>query len=162
MVVTPPTASAKKAGRANSSIAPWPGNKRLPLPKTPACARSSFPRAKAPIISCRILETLARLELTDGLDFSGLVREAAVQLPRDATVVAVFSHITPEMAQALGELVQHGFLVTAIVVLFGGEVLPDWARPPEWAEILLAQNINFHIVTSEEAVTNLCAQAIVR
>ena len=110
----------------------------------------------------RILETLARLELTDGLDFAGLVREAAVQLPRDATVVAVFSHITPEMAQALGELVQRGFLVTAIVVLFGGEVLPDWARPPEWAEILLAQNINFHIVTSEDAVTNLCAQAIVR
>jgi uncharacterized protein (DUF58 family) len=110
----------------------------------------------------RILETLARLELTDGLDFTGLVREAAVQLPRDATVVAVFSHITPEMAQALGELVQRGFLVTAIVVLFGGEVLPDWARPPEWAEILLAQNINFHIVTSEDAVTNLCAQAIVR
>jgi hypothetical protein len=76
--------------------------------------------------------------------------------------VAVFSHITPEMAQALGELVQRGFLVTAIVVLFDGEVLPDWARPPEWAEILLAQNINFHIVTSEDAVTNLCAQAIVR
>src|ERR1019366_3485027 len=46
----------------------------------------------------RILETLARLELTDGLDFAGLVREAVVQFPRDATVVAVFSHITPEMA----------------------------------------------------------------
>ena len=110
----------------------------------------------------RILQTLARLELTDGLDFSGLVREAAVQLPRDATVVAVFSRVTPEMAQALGELARRGFLVTAIVVFFGGEMLPDWAKPPEWAEILLAQNINFHMVNSEDAVTNLCAQAIVR
>ncbi len=110
----------------------------------------------------RILETLARLEPTDGLDFSGLVSEAAVQLPRDATVVAVFSRVTPEMAQALGELVQRGFLVTAIVVHFGGELLPDWAKPPDWAEILLAHNINFHIVNSEEAVTNLCAQAIIR
>jgi uncharacterized protein (DUF58 family) len=110
----------------------------------------------------RILETLARLEPTDGLEFSGLVSEAAVQLPRDATVVAVLSRVTPEMAQALGELVRRGFLVTAIVVIFNAEVLPDWARPPEWAEILLAQGINFHMVNSEDAVTNLCAQSIVR
>jgi uncharacterized protein (DUF58 family) len=110
----------------------------------------------------RMLETLARLEQTDGLDLSSLIGEAAIQLPRDATVVAVLGRVTPEMAQSLGELVRRGFLVTAIVVGFGGDVLPDWAKPPEWAEILLAQNINFHMVSSEEAVTNLCAQAITR
>jgi uncharacterized protein (DUF58 family) len=109
-----------------------------------------------------ILQTLARLEQTDGLDFSGLISEAAVRIPRDATVVAVLSRVTPEMAMAMGELVQRGFLVTAIVVMFGADVLPDWARPPEWAEILLAQGINFHMVNSEEAVTNLCAQSIIR
>jgi len=109
-----------------------------------------------------ILETLARLEHTDGLEFSRLVREAAEQIPRDATVVAVLSRVTPEIAQSLGELVRRGFLVTVVVVVFGGEQLPDWARPPEWAEILLAQNINFHIANSEDAVTNLCAEAIVR
>jgi hypothetical protein len=91
-----------------------------------------------------------------------LLREAAVQLPRDATVVAVFSRVTPEMALALGELVRRGFLVTAIVVIFAAEVLPDWAKPPEWAEILLAQGINFHLVNSEDGVTNLCAQSVVR
>jgi uncharacterized protein (DUF58 family) len=110
----------------------------------------------------RILETLARLEQTDGLEFSRLVSEAAIQPPRDATVVAVLGRVTPEMAQSLGELVRRGFLVTAIVVGFGGDVLPDWAKPPEWAEILLAQSINFHMVNSEDAVTNLCAQAITR
>ena len=110
----------------------------------------------------RLLETLARLELTDGLDFSSLVREAAVQLPRDATVVAVLSRVTPGLAQSLGTLVSRGFLVTAIVVVSGGEGLPDWAKPPDWAEILLRQNINFHMVNSEEAVTSLCAQAVVR
>jgi uncharacterized protein (DUF58 family) len=109
-----------------------------------------------------ILETLGRLEQTDGLNFSGLIREAAVQIPRDATVVAVLSRVTPEIAQSLGELVRRGFLVTVVVVIFGGEPLPDWARPPEWAEILLAQNINFHIVNSEEAITNLCAEALIR
>lgn len=110
----------------------------------------------------RILETLARLEQTDGLEFSGLIAEAAVQVPRDATVVAVVCQVTPEMAQALGELVRRGFLVTAIVVNAAADMLPDWAKPPEWAEILLAQNINFHTVNSEEAVTNLCGQSIVR
>jgi len=110
----------------------------------------------------RILETLARLEHTDGLDFSGLIDEAATQLPRDATVVAVLCHVTPEMAQSLGQLVRRGFLVTAIVVTFNTDVLPDWAKPPEWAEILLAQNINFHMVNTEESVMNLCAQSITR
>jgi uncharacterized protein (DUF58 family) len=109
-----------------------------------------------------ILETLARLEQTDGLDFSRLIREAAVRIPRDATVVAVLSRVTLEMAQSLGELVRRGFLVTVVVVVSGGERVPDWAKPPEWAEILLAQNINFNIVNSEDAVTNLCAQAIIR
>ena len=109
-----------------------------------------------------ILETLARLEQTDGLQFSDLISEAAVRIPRDATVVAVLSRVTPEMALALGELVRRGFLVTAIVVIFSADVLPDWAKPPEWAEILLAQSINFHMVNSEDAVTNLCAQSIVR
>jgi uncharacterized protein (DUF58 family) len=110
----------------------------------------------------RILETLGRLEQTDGLEFSGLVGEAAIQLPRDATVVAVLGNVTPEMAQALGELVQRGFLVTAVVVNSGADTLPDWAKPPEWAEVLLAQNINFHMVNSEDAVMNLCAQSIAR
>jgi uncharacterized protein (DUF58 family) len=110
----------------------------------------------------RLLETLARLEPTSGLEFSALVAEAAVQIPRDATVVAVVSRVTPEMALALGDLVRRGFLVTVIVVIFGADMLPDWAKPPEWAEILLAQNINFHMINSEDGVTNLCAQSIVR
>ena len=110
----------------------------------------------------RILETLARLEPTDGLEFAGLIDEAAVQLPRDATVVAVLCRVTPEMAQSLGQLIRRGFLVTAIVVTFNDNVLPDWAAPPEWAEILLAQKINFHMVNSEESVMSLCAQSIAR
>ena len=110
----------------------------------------------------QILETLARLEMTDGLEFSALISDVSVQLPRDATVVTVLCHVTPELAQSLGELVRRGFLVTAIVVTFNDHVLPDWARPPEWANILLAQGINFHLVNSEESLANLCTQAIAR
>jgi uncharacterized protein (DUF58 family) len=110
----------------------------------------------------QILETLARLEHTDGLEFSEMVRETASFISRDATVVPVLCEVTPATAIALGELVRRGFLVTTIIVAFTDTVTPDWARPPEWAEMLLAQGVDFRMVNTEDAVTNLCAEAIVR
>jgi uncharacterized protein (DUF58 family) len=110
----------------------------------------------------QILETLARLEHTDGLEFSGMLAEVAAEIPRDATVVAVLRRVTPATAAALGELARRGFLVTVIVVSIELEPTPDWAQPPDWAQMLLAHNIDFRIVNTEEAVMNLCAEAIVR
>jgi uncharacterized protein (DUF58 family) len=109
-----------------------------------------------------ILETLARLEQTDGMDFSDMVREIDPRIPRDVTVVAVLRKVTPEIAAALGALARRGFVVTTIIVAFGAAAIPDWARVPDWAEMLLAQGIDFHVVNSEEAISNLCAQAIVK
>ena len=109
-----------------------------------------------------ILETLARLEHTDGLDFSEMLADAASEIPQDATVVAVLRRVTPGTAGSLGELARRGFLVTVIVVSIELEPTPDWAQPPDWAQMLLAQNIDFRVVNTEEAVTNLCAEAIVR
>jgi uncharacterized protein (DUF58 family) len=109
-----------------------------------------------------ILETLARLEQTDGMDFSEMVREIDSRIPRDVTVVAVLRKVTPEIAGALGALARRGFVVTTIIVAFGASAIPDWARVPDWAEMLLAQGIDFHVVNSEEAISNLCAQAIVK
>jgi uncharacterized protein (DUF58 family) len=110
----------------------------------------------------QILETLARLELTDGLDFAALVAETAPKIKRDATVVAVLADVTPETAAALGDLVRQGFLVTTVMVSFGGQDIPLWAQPPEWAEMLLAHNVDFRVVTSEQSISGLCAEAIVR
>jgi uncharacterized protein (DUF58 family) len=110
----------------------------------------------------QILETLARLEHTDGLDFPEMLAAAVAQIPRDATVVPVLRQVTPAIAIALGGLVRRGFLVTAVVVAFEKEPIPDWAQPPEWAGLLLAQGIDFRLVNSEETVMNLCAEAIVR
>ncbi len=64
----------------------------------------------------RILEALARLELTEGLSFAQLVIEAASRLPRDATVVAILPTAEPETAIALGNLKRRGYAVTAILV----------------------------------------------
>ena len=110
----------------------------------------------------RILETLARLELTDGLEFGALVEETVSKIRRDATVVAVLSQVTPEAAAALGGLVRRGFLVTAVVVSFAGEDVPLWSQPPDWAEMLLEHNVDFRMVTSEQSISGLCAEAIVR
>jgi uncharacterized protein (DUF58 family) len=110
----------------------------------------------------RILETLARLEFTDGLEFAVMVEEAAARIRRDATVVAVLNNVTAETADALGSLVRRGFLVTAVVVAYGEEDIPLWAHPPEWAEMLLGRNVDFRLVTSEASISSLCAEAIVR
>ncbi len=66
----------------------------------------------------RILETLARVELTDGLSFAQLVAETAGRLPRDATVVALLASPSIETAVALGELRRKGLAVTAILNLY--------------------------------------------
>ena len=110
----------------------------------------------------QLLATLARLEHTDGLEFSEMLAATFSQIPRNATVVPVLRHVTPATAIALGGLVRRGFLVTAVVVAFGSETIPDWAQPPEWAGLLLAQGVDFRLVNSEESVMSLCAEALVR
>lgn len=110
----------------------------------------------------RTLETLARLEPTNGLRFDQMIDEVIPRIRRDATVVPVLRKVSPAIAGALGKLVQHGFAVTAIVVLFEEFVTPDWAKPPEWAELLLAQKVKFRTVTTEESISNLCAETLVR
>jgi uncharacterized protein (DUF58 family) len=109
----------------------------------------------------QILETLARLEHTDGLEFSEMLAATLSRIPRDATVVPVLRRVTPDIALALGELVKRGFLVTAVIVSIDWDI-PEWSHPPEWAGLLLEQGIDFRLVNSEEAITALCAEAIVR
>ena len=55
-----------------------------------------------------ILQTLARVELTDGFSFADLVAEAAGRIPRDATAVAIVASVTFDTAVALGELRHKG------------------------------------------------------
>jgi len=109
-----------------------------------------------------LLETLARLEPTNGLRFEQMVEEMVSSIRRDATVVPVLHKVTPAIANALGGLVLRGFAVKAMVVLFEEFAPPDWAQPPEWAQLLLLNGVDFSVVTNEESISNLCAEAIVR
>ena len=78
------------------------------------------PTRRGPEQLARILDTLARVEMSDGLDFAQLVAEIAGRLPRDATVVALSASATVEATEALGELRRKGLAVTAILNLYDG------------------------------------------
>jgi uncharacterized repeat protein (TIGR01451 family) len=64
----------------------------------------------------RIRETLARVELTDGITFAGLIIEMAGRLPRDATLVPILGEVSVETATALGTLRRAGYAITAILI----------------------------------------------
>jgi uncharacterized repeat protein (TIGR01451 family) len=104
----------------------------------------------------RILETLARVELNDGLSLCGLIEEAGNRLPKNATVVAILGEVSTETALVLGSLRRQGYAVTAVLVLFREEVLV------EAHACLAAERIDVRSVTDEASVAVLCQRQMVR
>jgi uncharacterized protein (DUF58 family) len=105
----------------------------------------------------RILTTLARAELTEGLTLSQLVTEAVSHMPRDATVVAILPDVPEETAIALGNLRRQGFAVTAIVIMYDDEL-----HYAECAARLLAERIDTRRVSDEAELANLSAEHVIR
>jgi uncharacterized repeat protein (TIGR01451 family) len=104
----------------------------------------------------RILETLARVELTDGLSFAQLIAETVGRIPRDATVVALLASLSIDTAVALGELRRKGFAVTAILNLYDDtEFLSASAQ-------LAAEGIEARHLKSVEMLPDLCRQQVLR
>jgi len=103
-----------------------------------------------------ILETLARVELTDGLSFAQLVDETASRLPADATVIAVLGNVTPDTAFALGNLRRRGYAVTAVLVIF------DEHEATTGLGMLMAEGVDARWIASESSLSALCQQQMVR
>jgi uncharacterized protein (DUF58 family) len=97
----------------------------------------------------RIRETLARVELTDGLNFVELVAETACRLPRDATVVAILQKVSDEFAIALGNLRRQGFAVTAILSVHESYDFAEASRH------FLAEGITTHQLRDEDSVAEI-------
>ena len=119
----------------------------------------------------RIRESLARLELTDGLSFAELLMETTSRLPRDATVVAVLGDVTTEAAIALGNMRRSGFAVFAIVVLQGGDNSLGSADGTRFIDAdgmvdkigrLIAEGINVRHIDNEAAISDLCSEQLIR
>jgi uncharacterized protein (DUF58 family) len=104
----------------------------------------------------RILETLARVELTDGLTFPQLVSEAISRLPRDATVVAVLPDVPVETALTLGMLKRAGYAVTVILIMYESE-----DRYLDCMGRLLAENIDVRRIEDEAMLAALCSRQMV-
>ncbi len=104
----------------------------------------------------RILETLARVELTDGLNLAQLIAETASRLPRDASVVALLPTVSAETAVALGNLRRHGFAVTAIVNVY------DQGEFEQAAARLLAEGIEARHLRGREAIGTVCRDYVLR
>jgi uncharacterized protein (DUF58 family) len=100
----------------------------------------------------RVLETLARVELTDGLSFPQLIAETACRLPYDATVIAVLTTLTAEIVEALGELRERGMSVTAVLNVYAED---DFV---EGAARLLAQGIPSFYLPNREAIVTVCRE----
>lgn len=103
----------------------------------------------------RILETLARAELTDGLTAAQLAIEASSRLPRDATVVALLPHAPPETAIALGSLRRRGFAVMAVLVM------PDEDQSADDFGRLVAEGIEVRKIVDEASLGALCSAQLV-
>jgi uncharacterized protein (DUF58 family) len=110
----------------------------------------------------QIFETLARIELTDGLTFSQLITETENRIPRDTTVIAITAEVSEEAALALGALSRGGFAVTVILASIVEPEHGEWAEPPEWAGRLLAQGIDFRCINDEKSLSRVCAEKLAR
>jgi uncharacterized protein (DUF58 family) len=104
----------------------------------------------------RILETLARVELTDGLSLGQLIDETASRLPRDATVVVILSAVTTETAIFLGGLRRQGYAVTAIVNTYYLDQYEKAAGP------LAAEGIETRHLQDRAAVATVCSSYVAR
>jgi len=100
----------------------------------------------------RILEALARVELTDGLSFPQLIEETACRLPHDATVIAIVPALTAEIVAALGDLRQRGMSVTAVLNLYDEDDFVHGAAG------LLAQGIPAFYLRDRDSIVTVCRE----
>lgn len=104
----------------------------------------------------RILETLARLELTDGLNLGQLIDESEGRLPRDATVIVIVPGVTPETVATLQDLKRRGYAVSVILNIHDEF---DFAAA---SAALIAVGIDTHHLKDEASIPFVCQRYLLR
>jgi uncharacterized protein (DUF58 family) len=103
----------------------------------------------------RIRETMARVELTDGLTMAALVYETANRMPRDATVVVLIPEASVETALALGSLRRQGYALSVVLVA------TDEAEMEKSYGRLAAEGImDIRRLKSEAELSDLCQRQV--
>ncbi len=127
------------------------------LPENTRLQPLRLENARGPEHLQRLLELLARVELSDGLSFSQLVAESLTRLPRDASIVAILPDVPEATAAALGNLKRSGYSVTAVLLMLADE--NDYAT---CAGRLIAQRIEVRHVQDEAGIAEFCSSRILR
>jgi uncharacterized protein (DUF58 family) len=104
----------------------------------------------------RILQSLARLELTDGLPLAALIEETASRMPRDATVICILPPGSKDAAIVLGNLKRRGFAVTAILNLYEDYDYAIASGP------FLAEGIETRHLKDEQSIVEICRSFALR
>ena len=104
----------------------------------------------------RILETLARVELTDGLSLPQLINETESRLPRDASVIAILPRVDEEHAIALGSLRRRGFAVTALLNVFEADDFAAAAGP------LISEGVDTRHLKDRTSIATICRRFVLR
>ncbi len=76
----------------------------------------SVETTRSPVQAQRIIENLARVMPGAGLDATGLVQAAYVNLPRDAALLPIVPQVDERLAWALASMKQTGFNVTVFLI----------------------------------------------
>ncbi len=74
------------------------------------------PTRRSPVQALHIIENLARVLPTDGLDMGALLMAEFRKRPRDATLLPVVPQVMPEFARVLAQMKLSGFLVTVFMI----------------------------------------------
>ncbi|HZL91930.1 MAG TPA: DUF58 domain-containing protein [Pirellulaceae bacterium] len=114
------------------------------------------PTRRGPDQFVAILETLARMELTDGLPLPQLIEETASRMPRDATVVAILARGDETSAIALSNLRRRGFAITVVLNLF------DRYEYSRVAGYFQAEGIETRHLKDEDSIVDICRQYALR
>jgi uncharacterized protein (DUF58 family) len=101
-------------------------------------------------------ETLARLELNDGLELPDLIDEAESHLPRDATVIAILAQVTPATAITLSALRQRGFAVEIILIIMERE------EHEAALQLLATENLDARHLQDEAGIAAICRRQALR
>ncbi len=114
------------------------------------------PTGRGPEQIRQLLETLARVELTDGLDFGQLILETTPRMPRDATIIALLPRVTTREVIALQSLRHQGFAVAVILNVHDEYDFAAAAGP------LQAIGIPTFHLKDEASITVVCQQYLLR
>ncbi|MDZ4859073.1 MAG: DUF58 domain-containing protein [Candidatus Hydrogenedentes bacterium] len=95
----------------------------------------TVPTRRSPVQALQIVENLARVLPTDGLDIGQTILAHYEKFPRDAALIAVVPQVTEDLSMILAQMKLSGFAVTVFLIR-------NQASYEKAAGLLLAHNIN--------------------